>query len=109
MTPPILSGTPREPRFCIITPTAYLEKYASLSDMHLVLAHLVDTDDNYADFYCSRNEFKIMDNGAFELGESYDPDKLLALAYKCNAQAIVLPDYPFQPADKTIKASSALI
>ena len=76
--------------------------------MHLVLAHLVDTDEAYAEFYRGRNEFKIMDNGAFELGESYDPDKLIELGRKCNADAIVLPDYPFQEATKTIGAAISL-
>ena len=99
----------KKPQFCIITPTAYLEKYASQSSMHLVLAHLVDEDETYASFYASRKEFKIMDNGAFELGESYDPTKLIELATKCKADAIVLPDYPFQPASKTVGASSLMI
>jgi len=97
------------PQFCIITPTAYLEQYAAQSSMHLVLAHLVDVDKKYADFYASRSEFKIMDNGAFELGESYDPSKLIELAHRCGADAIVLPDYPFQPAQKTIAESEKLI
>lgn len=95
----------KQPQFCIITPTAYLEQYASQSSMHLVLAHLVDTDPDYAVFYAQRNEFKIMDNGAFELGESYDPNKLIELALRCQADAIVLPDYPGQPAEKTIEAA----
>ena len=99
----------KDPQFCIITPTAYLERYAALSSMHLVLAHLVDTDEAYANFYAGRSEFKIMDNGAFELGESYEPDKLIELGQKCNADAIVLPDYPFQSAQKTVDASTALI
>jgi hypothetical protein len=77
--------------------------------MHLILAHLVDEDEEYADFYASRSEFKIMDNGAFELGASYDPTKLIELANKCKADAIVLPDYPFESASKTVGASSALI
>lgn len=98
-----------KPEFCIITPTAYLEQYASQSSMHLVLAHLVDKDDKYAAFYAGREEYKIMDNGAFELGESYDPDKLIELAQKCKADAIVLPDYPFQPGQKTIDAASKYI
>lgn len=97
------------PQFCIITPTAYCERYASQSSMHLVLAHLVDTDEEYATFYASRNEFKIMDNGAFELGESYAPEELIRLGHKCGAHAIVLPDYPFQPAKKTVDASIPLI
>ena len=98
-----------KPQFCIITPTAYCERYASQSSMHLVLAHLVDTDKAYADFYASRQEFKIMDNGAFELGESYAPHKLIELGNRCAADAIVLPDYPFQPSSVTINASTKLI
>ncbi len=98
----------KNPQFCIITPTPYLEPFASQSSMHLVLAHLVDTDKAYAQFYRGRNEFKIMDNGAFELGESYDPGKLVELARVCNADAIVLPDYPGQDADRTISAAISL-
>ena len=101
--------TTKNPQFCIITPTAYCGAFASQSSMHLVLAHLVDTDEDYANFYAGRNEFKIMDNGAFELGESYAPDKLIDLGIKCKADAIVLPDYPFQKAEVTVNASSALI
>jgi len=97
------------PEFCIITPTAYCEQYASQSSMHLVLAHLVAQDEKYANFYAGCMEFKIMDNGAFELGESYPPEMLLSLGEKCKADAIVLPDYPFQPAAKTIEASEKLI
>lgn len=93
------------PKFCIITPTAYLEQYASQSSMHLILAHLVDTDDAYANFYATRDEYKIMDCSAFELGVSYDPEKLLDLAHKCRADVIVLPDYPAQPAEVTINSA----
>lgn len=99
----------KNPQFCIITPTAYLDRYASQSSMHLVLAHLVDTDDKYASFYAGRKEFKIMDNGAFELGESYEPNKLIDLARRCRADAVVLPDYPFQASSVTIEASKRLI
>lgn len=99
----------KKPQFCIITPTKYLNWYASQSTSHLVLAHLVETDPEYSLFYSNRSEFKIMDNGAFELGESYAPEKLIDLATKCKADAIVLPDYPGQPAQKTINAAEALI
>jgi hypothetical protein len=99
---------PQNPQFCIITPVEYLDQYASQSSMHLVLAHLVDTNEKYANFYASRREFKIMDNSAFELGESYEPSKLIDLAHRCGANAIVLPDYPGQPAQKTIDAALEL-
>lgn len=108
MTKPL----PTKPSFCIITPTAYLEDYAIQSKTHLVLAHLVDTNEQYAKFYKERSdagEFIICDNGAFELGESYAPHKLVELGHKCGADAIVLPDYPGQPTIKTIQAAIDLL
>lgn len=96
------------PTFCVIAPTAYLPRYGIHTGKHLVLAHLVDTDPVYADFYLRRSvegEGIIMDNGAFELGESYAPDKLLELAGKCGADVIVLPDYPNTDAQVTIDAA----
>lgn len=95
-------------QFCFITPTSMLEPYASQSSMHLVLAHLVDTDPAYADFYQNQTQFKIMDNGAFELGESYSPARLIELGHRCKADVIVLPDYPGQRGDKTVQAAIAL-
>lgn len=99
----------KKPQFCIITPTNYCERYASQSSMHLVLAHLIDHDEEYAAYYAGRKEYKIMDNGAFELGESYAPDKLIELAHKCKADAIVLPDYPAQDWQRTVDAADRLI
>jgi len=100
-----------KPSFCIITPVSYLD-YATRSGTHLVLAHLVDTNDTYAGFYSARsflNEFIIMDNSAYELKEPYQPEKLIQLGKKCGAHAIVLPDYPFQPGYKTIEAAQNFI
>lgn len=97
-----------EPQFCFITPTAYLEEFASQSSKHLCLAHLVDTDDNYAAFYAncrSRGDYIIMDNSTFELLEPYSPSKLIELGHKCFANAIVLPDYPFKDSIETIEAA----
>lgn len=101
----------KEPQFCIIAPTAYLDTFAILSSTHLVLAHLVDEDEKYTNFYRRTGDrnFRIMDNGAYELGESYEPSKLIDLGNKCCADAIVLPDYPFQEAQRTIDESSKLI
>jgi hypothetical protein len=99
---------PKDPSFCIITPTAYMNIYATCSETHLVLAHLVDTNEQYASFYkelSDHGDFIIMDNGAFELGESYEPSILIELANKCGARVIVLPDYPFQKSSKTINAA----
>lgn len=99
---------PAEPAFCFITPISYLDQFATMSTRHLVLAHLVDQNETYANFYKTRSDcgdYIMMDNSAYELHEPYSPDKLLELAGKCGAHAIVLPDYPFQPADKTIEAA----
>lgn len=100
-----------DPSFCFITPTDinYLSVFATQSTTHLVLAHIVETNDAYASFYKRQAElgdFVIMDNGAFELGESYNPNKLISLGQKCGAHALVLPDYPFREAHVTIEAGT---
>jgi hypothetical protein len=46
-----------------------------------------------------------MDNGAFELGESYNPERLIDLGNECGADALVLPDYPFEHFSKTVDAA----
>lgn len=100
--------TKTRPGFGIIAPTAYLDKYATQSSFHLVLAHLIDVDVEYTNFYremSDRGDFIIMDNGAFELGQSYEPNKLIELAGRVAADAIVLPDYPGQDAVKTVQGA----
>jgi hypothetical protein len=101
-----------EAAFCIITPTEYLEYYAPNSGTHLVLAHLVDSDPTYAAFYKKLSEEGhrlMMDCSAFELGESYQPTRLVDLGKRCGAHAVVLPDYPFAPSVKTIDAAKKSI
>jgi hypothetical protein len=96
------------PSFCIITPTSYLEDVASRSNTHLVLAHLVESDNDYRTFYkdrSSKGDYIICDNSAFEFGEPYHPDRLIDVAQQVGADAIVLPDYPGQPSKKTIEAA----
>lgn len=98
-----------KPEFCIIAPTAYLG-YATKSHTHLVLAHLVDSSPDYCNFYKNLSVLGdkiIMDNSAFELSESFSPEKLLELGQRCGAHAIVLPDYPFQPSVHTVDAAIA--
>jgi hypothetical protein len=105
-----LQNETHNPEFCIIAPTQYLD-FTLQSKSHLVLAHLVDTDPKYAEFYANLDDshFIIMDNGAFELGKSYDPDQLIRLGTICNADVIVLPDYPNKPAQAGIDAANAVI
>lgn len=98
----------KHPRFCIIAPTPYLEKFAALSSAHLVLAHIVKENPEYAAFYQrmrARGDFVLMDNSAFELGASFDPTQLVDLGKACHAEALVLPDYPLQDATITVQAA----
>lgn len=100
-----------KPSFCYIAPTAYLPCTLK-SKTHLVLAHLVDQDEDYAQFYANASlvgDFIMMDNSAYELKVPYAPEKLIELAFKCGAHAVVLPDYPFQPAQVTIDAAMKYI
>lgn len=102
----------KEPNFCFIAPTEYLNTYSTQSKTHLVLAHLVETDIKYRDFYYNRSkkgDIIMMDCSAFELGESYPPLELVRLAKLCGAHSVVLPDYPFQHSSKTINAGLAII
>ena len=92
-------------KFAHISPVCYMEKAEMFSGCNLVLAHLADVNDKYANFYAKSKKYTIMDNGAFELGESYDPSKLIELGHKVNAQCIVLPDYPNQEWQKTVDAA----
>ena len=102
--------------FCHISPTKYLDLFASGRTHHLVLAHLVEEDENYANWYadtprCYGSQV-IMDNSAFEMFKQgkpmYPQVKLLEMARKVNADYIVMSDYPGEPARKTIEAAQQL-
>lgn len=106
-----------DPQFCAIAPILYSD-LAFNRKSHLVLAHLIDSERytghekelsaRYTAFIKSEADagsFIMMDNSAYELKEPYAPEKLMTLATLCGAHAIVLPDYPFCPAAKTIEAA----
>ena len=91
--------------FAHITPTAYLDLFASGRPFHLTLAHLVEQDDAYASWYASRDTSRsimpyinIMDNSAFEMYKQgrpmYETDKLIPMAEKIKADYVVMSDYP---------------
>ena len=95
--------------FCHITPTKYLDIFASGRPAHLILAHLVEEDLDYRFWYQEEKKRSnctiILDNSAFEMykrGEPmYDSAKLLEMAEKVNADYVVMSDYPNNPATKT--------
>ena len=102
--------------FCHISPTPYLDLFASGRSHHLVLAHLVEEDDQYANWYANmprdENTTVIMDNSAFEMykqgKQMYSSGKLVEMGNKVIADYIVMSDYPGEPARKTIEAATEL-
>jgi hypothetical protein len=101
--------------FCHISPTAYLNKYTKSNGAHLLLAHLVEEDPEYRDYYANLDDgkYKIMDNSAFEMFKlgrpMYQSSKLIEMGKACNANCIVLSDYPKQPSRVTVEAAKRLI
>ena len=99
--------------FAHITPTAYLDLFASGRPFHLTLAHLVEQDDEYASWYSARDTSRslmpyvnIMDNSAFEMYKQgrpmYETDKLIPMGKKVGADYIVMSDYPGVVSEKTM-------
>ena len=80
-------------QLAFITPTAYLEEFASQGDIHLILAHLVG-DNDYTRYYAKEDKLKILDNGLFE-GEQVPTEELLEKAALVNADVVVAPDILF--------------
>lgn len=101
--------------FCHISPTKYLAKYTRDNGAHLILAHLVEEDPEYRDYYANLKDgkYKIMDNSAFEMFKlglpMYESSKLIEMGHQCKADCIVLSDYPKQPSRVTVDAAKALI
>jgi hypothetical protein len=97
--------------YCHIAPTPHLKELTATNGSHLLLAHLIENDRTYREFYANLNDGKqkIMDNGAFELFKQgkpmYSADKLIEMATSVNADIIVAPDYPMQDPIVTINAA----
>jgi len=76
----------QKPQFCHIAPTPHLDLVDGRY-VHLVLAHLIEEDQSYIDFYLEQKEKYnctiIMDNSAFEMYKQgrpmYDSDKLITM------------------------------
>lgn len=84
-------------QYCFITPKPFLERYATRSTTHMVLAQLAARDQEYFNFYKARGEagdVLIMDNGAYE-GEQMGHQDLLEVALSMdNIELLVIPDTP---------------
>ena len=105
----------RKPQFCHIAPTPHLDLVDGRKT-HLVLAHLIETDQQYVDFYLQQKEKYnctiIMDNSAFEMYKQqrpmYDSDKLITMGQRIKADYIVMSDYPNDESAKTIEAAERM-
>lgn len=93
--------------FCHISPTAYLPMFTHTNGAHLLLAHLVESDPQYREYYATLDDGKpkILDNSAFEMfkrGEPmYSSSKLIDMGKACKADYIVMSDYPKEKWRKT--------
>jgi hypothetical protein len=104
-----------KPQFCHIAPTPHLDLVDGKL-VHLVLAHLIEQDPSYVDFYLEQKEKYgctiIMDNSAFEMYKQgrpmYDSEKLITMGERINADYIVMSDYPGEESAKTIEAAERM-
>ena len=81
-----------------ITSVNGLRDYASLSDIHMSLAHLVLENETYAQYYKTTDKFVIMDNSAFEFeqqGRGVPIDKVLEAANRIEPDEICVTDVLF--------------
>lgn len=104
-----------KPQFCHIAPTPHLDLVDGRS-VHLTLAHLIEKDQAYVDFYLEQKEKYgctiIMDNSAFEMYKQgrpmYESDKLITMGQRIGADYIVMSDYPNEESAKTIEAAERM-
>jgi len=80
-----------------IAPTSDAAYAIKRSGMNMVLAHIADKDDAYAELFKASNKETLLDNGAFENGVPLPVDKMIEIGRKVGADILVLPDYPFEP------------
>jgi len=82
-------------KIAFITPVPMLEKYATQSNYHLILAQVCAKSPEYVEFYRERRragDYVILDNGAYELGAGVDVQLLKKYADIIQPSAVVLPD-----------------
>lgn len=76
-------------------PKQLFQYHDLISDYPYVLGHLLNEDKEYTDFYREKLKtapFSILDNSAFELGESIPMQELYELGKEFNPTHLVLPD-----------------
>ena len=78
-------------KIAFITGMNYLDLMKE-GDIAFALAHQVLINKEYANYFINSKQYKIIDNGAAELGKSIEPEELLRAARMINADEIWCPD-----------------
>jgi len=73
-------------------PIKYLETFSQYFDYDFVIASNCLTHPKYFDYYKNSSRFLILDNGAFETGESIDDQLYYDVIKELGPDIIVLPD-----------------
>ncbi len=84
-------------KFMHIAPINHTELGIHESDGNMVLAHIADNSEKYANLFLNSDKETLLDNGAFELGVPYEADKMVKIGKLVGADIMVLPDYPGEP------------
>jgi hypothetical protein len=101
-------------KFIHISPTAHLNDFCNKQKDHLILAHLVESDPKYRQWYQTKRQSDpgvnfILDNSAFEMYKQgkpmYPASKLIEMGKEVGANYIVMPDYPGSHGEKTERAA----
>ena len=94
-------------KLCNIAPAGHLRELTGQDDMHLILAHWVLNNKEYAAYYRERSEagdYIILDNAAHEYKQSIAVELIIAAGDIVHPSEIVLPDV-MRDAQKTIEAT----
>ena len=77
------------------TPLCLLEDSKRFNDYDYALVHLLDEDEDYANYFINARKdgrYIILDNSLHELGESYGDEGLLKWVNKLHPQEFIIPD-----------------
>src|SRR5690242_8773778 len=76
-------------------PQAHLEEFSRLTDVDFVLAHLVLTNKEYAEFYQDRSKAGrrvVLDNGMHETGKPLTVPELIEACRRVHPSVVIPPD-----------------
>lgn len=84
-------------KIAFIGPTKHLKEFSCYKDnsYHMILAQHIIGDEKYREFYEERRrkgDFLLLDNGAYEFGQSVNKEVLIKAALLSQPNLLVLPD-----------------